>query len=322
MNEVLRIMRDEFCDPFKANDVERRIRGAFEYHIRTSYDEFRDSASLTAAMKFFDDKNWISGPWADLGIPTPERFYRGTDSSRTSPPTGPSKSNKVDPAPAVRPKQNDRQSPKDRPRSETTSGAMPTAPGTQQHKPADNGRPPEFRRVDEVRRGSGGPAQVRRGSPDPAANPTAGLPPSGHPATPKSQPISNRPQPVRPPALPSSHPHGKPSPQTAPSKTEHSRGAVKRPGSSPGPLREFVRDLKKKNSKHERQSPRLLNPQITKVTWRLTSRDAKAPAIRAKTANHADPTAATFGIKNKLRCKFQNPNCCGAAGYPVARSLV
>ena len=98
MNEVLRIMRDEFCDPFKANDVERRIRGAFEYHIRTSYDEFRDTASLTAAMKFFDDKNWISGPWADLGIPTPERFYRGTDSSRTSPPTGPSKSNKVDPA--------------------------------------------------------------------------------------------------------------------------------------------------------------------------------------------------------------------------------
>jgi hypothetical protein len=239
MNEVLRIMRAEFCDPFKANDVERRVRGAFEYHIRTNCEEFRDHASLQAAMKFFDDKNRISGPWADLGIPTPERFYPGTDSSRTSPPTGPSKSNKVDPVPAVRTEQNGRQSPKDRPRSETIPGATPTAPRTQQTRPADVRHLPE----------------VRRGSPDPAANPTVARPARRHSATPKSQPKSNRPQPVRPPALPSSNPDGKPSPQTAPSKTEDSQGAVKRPGSLPGRLEEVVRDLAKKLEARAPTSP-------------------------------------------------------------------
>src|SRR5689334_21034106 len=86
MKEILTMVRAEFCDPFKADDVERRLRGAFEYHIRTTCDELRDSRSLRAAMQFFEDKNRVSGPLADLGLPTPEHLYRRASPPRTCQP--------------------------------------------------------------------------------------------------------------------------------------------------------------------------------------------------------------------------------------------
>ena len=70
MNEVLSIIRAEMFDIFKSDRVEKRIRGAFEYHIRMACDQRRNSRSLREAMKFFEDKDRISGPLADLGITT------------------------------------------------------------------------------------------------------------------------------------------------------------------------------------------------------------------------------------------------------------
>jgi hypothetical protein len=70
LNEVLSIVRAEMFDLFKTARVEKRIRGAFEYHIRMACDQRRNSRSLRQAMKSFEDKDRISGPLADLGILT------------------------------------------------------------------------------------------------------------------------------------------------------------------------------------------------------------------------------------------------------------
>ena len=72
MNEVLSIIRAEMFDVFKSDRVEKRVRGAFEYHIRMSCDQKRSSRSLRRAMEYFEDKDRISGPLADLGIPAPD----------------------------------------------------------------------------------------------------------------------------------------------------------------------------------------------------------------------------------------------------------
>jgi hypothetical protein len=72
MNEVLSIIRAEMFDMFKSDRVEKRIRGAFEYHIRMACDQKRNSRSLRRAMEFFEDKNRVTGPLGDLGIPTPD----------------------------------------------------------------------------------------------------------------------------------------------------------------------------------------------------------------------------------------------------------
>jgi hypothetical protein len=222
MKEVLSIMRAEFCDPLKADDVERRIRGTFEYHIRMTCDEGRDSASLRATMKFFDDKNRISGPFAELGIPTPERFYRRTDSPRTSPPTRPSTPNKVVRDPAVEREQKDRRPPKESPRAETTPRAKPTTLRRQATKPT---RTPVI------------PTQAGTQQSEAHSSAIDGT------ATP--QPTSKRPEPVQPQTQPSTKPDRKPDPQTAPPEIERLRDAVKRTNLTPGPLGKFIHDLSK-----------------------------------------------------------------------------
>jgi hypothetical protein len=55
-------------DPFENDRIEKRVRGAFEYHIRTACDRRRTSRNLRRTMGFFEDKKRHEDPLAKLGI--------------------------------------------------------------------------------------------------------------------------------------------------------------------------------------------------------------------------------------------------------------
>lgn len=67
-SEVLGILRSEIHDPLRIDQIERRVRGAFEYYIRAACERRPSPDRLRQALKFFDDKNQIKGPLAHFGI--------------------------------------------------------------------------------------------------------------------------------------------------------------------------------------------------------------------------------------------------------------
>ncbi len=135
MKEVIDIVRAEVFDPFKSDRVEKRIRGAFEYYIRMACDQRKNSHSLRRAMQFFEDKNRVSGPLAEFGIPTPDfsDFTNPTRTSTSSPFSPPKKKRHPDSKPSKRddprePQSARRESPSDTPRRAPgyeTNGATP-----------------------------------------------------------------------------------------------------------------------------------------------------------------------------------------------------
>src|SRR4051812_15335785 len=52
MNEVLNVVSSETLDAFKYDRLAKRIKGAFEYHIRVATDRRRTSQNLRRAMSF------------------------------------------------------------------------------------------------------------------------------------------------------------------------------------------------------------------------------------------------------------------------------
>jgi len=72
MNEVLQLIGSEISDPFKSERLEKRVRGTFEYHIRSACDRRRSARKLREAMQFFDDKDKAKGPLAAYGIDLPD----------------------------------------------------------------------------------------------------------------------------------------------------------------------------------------------------------------------------------------------------------
>ena len=72
MGEVLNVISNETSDPFKLERIEKRVRGTFEYYIRSACDRRRSSRSLRNAMKFFEQKDRHSDPLAALGISIPD----------------------------------------------------------------------------------------------------------------------------------------------------------------------------------------------------------------------------------------------------------
>ena len=72
MNEVLQLIGSEISDPFKSERLEKRVRGTFEYYIRSACDRRRSARKLREAMQFFDDKDKAKGPLAAYGIDLPD----------------------------------------------------------------------------------------------------------------------------------------------------------------------------------------------------------------------------------------------------------
>src|SRR4051812_24099119 len=71
LDEVISVVSSELLDPFKSNQIEKRIRGAFEYHIRVATDRRRTTQNLRRTMSFLDQRDRAEGPLAQFGIPTP-----------------------------------------------------------------------------------------------------------------------------------------------------------------------------------------------------------------------------------------------------------
>jgi hypothetical protein len=101
LGEVLNVISSETSDPFKVERIEKRVRGTFEYYIRSACDRRRSARSLRNAMKFFEDKDRTTDPLAALGINIPDfdtimkskpptkRDPNADVQRRTSDPTGP-----------------------------------------------------------------------------------------------------------------------------------------------------------------------------------------------------------------------------------------
>jgi hypothetical protein len=70
MDEVLSVISSELLDPVKATQIEKRVRGAFEYHIRVATDRRRTTQNLRRAMSFLEQRERVEGPLAPFGIPT------------------------------------------------------------------------------------------------------------------------------------------------------------------------------------------------------------------------------------------------------------
>jgi hypothetical protein len=88
LGEVLNVISSETSDPFKFERIEKRVRGTFEYYIRSACDRRRSARSLRNAMKFFEQKDRNSDPLAARGITIPDfsSFIPPTPAPRDSTP--------------------------------------------------------------------------------------------------------------------------------------------------------------------------------------------------------------------------------------------
>jgi hypothetical protein len=101
LGEVLNVISDETSDPFKFERIEKRVRGTFEYYIRSACDRRRSARSLRNAMKFFEQKDRSSDPLAALGITIPDfsSFIPATPAPRATASAATVRRGSPDPAP-------------------------------------------------------------------------------------------------------------------------------------------------------------------------------------------------------------------------------
>lgn len=72
LSESLQVISSEISDPIKYERIEKRIRGTFEYYIRSACDRRRNTSNLRRAMQFFEEKNQHTDPLAQFGITMPD----------------------------------------------------------------------------------------------------------------------------------------------------------------------------------------------------------------------------------------------------------